>query len=78
MDDPDFETVRFQHPASSGFNNGVAFYPKIKEIVLTQPYRELLKDVARVMGVDPESVEPSRVKIDSDCEFYSRKPHYTV
>ena len=73
MDDLDYQTVRFDHPRTSGFK-GQCYFPKVKEIVLSREYLSLLKSVAKMVGVDPESVEPHRARVESDCEKYSTKP----
>jgi hypothetical protein len=73
MDNEDYQTVKFAHPNSSGFNGQCGFYPKVQEIVLTEPYLSLLSDVARLIGLDPESVNPARSRVMSDCAKYSAK-----
>lgn len=73
MDDHDFETIRFDHASSSG-SVGHIYYPRVKEVVFTSQYRQFLDDVARFVGVDPETVNPARLRVSSDCEKYSKKP----
>lgn len=73
MDDPDYQTVEFAHPRSSGFS-GVGYYPKVEKTVRTAFYDELLRDVAGYIGTDPNDIHLDRSRIISDCEKYSRKP----
>ena len=75
MDDLDFQTIKFSHPDSSGFN-GQGYFPKVDQIVMKRPYIELLGDIAILIGVDPYTIDPSRARVASDCEEYSRKPEY--
>ena len=75
MDNPDFETVKFEQPNSSG-SNGMSFYPKVREIVMKESYATLLSDIAKLVGVDPASFEPQRARIIPDCAKYSKKPVY--
>lgn len=72
MDDPDYETVKFAHPQSSGFA-GVGYYPKVQEIVRTALYDELLRDIAGYMGANPDEIHLSRSRVISDCEKYAKK-----
>ncbi len=75
MDDPDYQTIEFDHPTSNGFA-GQCFYPRVKNIISSKIYLDLLSDVARMLGIDPDSIEPHRARIASDCEKYSKKPLY--
>lgn len=75
MDDPDYDTVKFAHPKSSGWS-GRDYYPKVEWTGEKTLYRDLLRDVARYVGVDPETVDPIRARVDTDCEKYSKKPKY--
>jgi len=75
MDDPDYQTVEFAHPNTKGFV-GTAFQPRVQQIILKRPYLDLLADIARYIGVDPETVHPERTRVVSDCDKYSRKPQY--
>jgi hypothetical protein len=76
MDDPDFETIRFQHPVSSGWTPENGYYPRIAEVCEKRPYMDLLHDVARFVGADPEMVDPSRARVSTHCDRYSQKPGY--
>jgi hypothetical protein len=76
MDDPDFETIRFKRPTSSGHASGQGFYPKVEEIVFPRAYTDLLHDVAMSIGEDPKMIDPSRARVRTDCETYSKKPKY--
>lgn len=75
MDNPEYEVVRFERPNSSGWSGG-GYYPKVKELVETRAYMDLLHDVARFVGADPELVSPSRARIKTHSEKYSKKPKY--
>lgn len=75
MDDPDYETVEFDHPNSSGFS-GQGYFPKVRALVLRDSYLNLLGDVSRLSGVNPESINPVRARVSSDCAKYSQKPNY--
>ncbi len=74
MDDPDYEVLKFQHPNTSGWTPEGGFYPKVGEFVEKRAYMDLLHDVARMIGADPEMVDPSRARVRIHCERYSKKP----
>lgn len=76
MDDPDYELVKFQHPTTSGWKPSGGFYPKIESLITSRYYMDLLHDVARIVGVNPELVDPSRARVRTHCERYSVKPKY--
>lgn len=72
MDDLDYQTVEFDHPNSSGFA-GQCYFPKIKKIVISAEYRDLISDVAKFIGIDPNTVELARARVSSDCDKYAKK-----
>lgn len=76
MDDPDYESVRFAHPVSKGWQASEGFFPRIEEVTRTRVYENFLKDVARYMGADPDRINLERSRLISDCEKYSRKPEH--
>ncbi|MBS3081026.1 hypothetical protein J4221_06120 [Candidatus Pacearchaeota archaeon] len=76
MDDPDFELIEFKHPTSSGWKPSSGYYPKIDSLKFSHYYMDLLHDIARIVGVNPETVDPSRARIRTHCERYSKKPAY--
>jgi hypothetical protein len=75
MDDPDYETLEFSHPTSSGWTPDNGYYPKIEALFFKRAYMDLLHDVARLIGSDPEMVNPSRARVITHCERYSRNPN---
>ncbi len=75
MDNLDYQTVKFAHPLTKGFT-GQAYQPRVEEVILTRKYIDLLHDIARLVGVDPESVNPIRARVALNCEKYSKKPEY--
>ncbi len=76
MDDLDYQVLEFQHPDSNGWSPGGGYYPKIAQFTEKRPYLELLHDIARFIGADPEMVDISRARVMSDCERYSKKPSH--
>jgi len=75
MDNPDYQTIKFAHPNSSGFS-GQGLFPKVKEIIIGEDYLNLLRDAAMFVGVDPDRIDPIRARVASDCDKYSKKPQY--
>jgi hypothetical protein len=73
MDDPDYQTVEFQHPNTSGWS-GMGYLPRIEALVISRPYMDLLHDIAMLVGKDPEDIDVSRARVRTHCEHYSKKP----
>lgn len=74
MDDPDYQVVEFDHPRSSGWTPALGYFPSVSESRRTRVYEELLKDIARYVGADPDRINLERARISSDCAKYARKP----
>jgi hypothetical protein len=74
MDNPDYHTPRFDYPHIKGFN-GQSYYPWLKECEVTSKYLEFLADIAKSVGVDPETVNPQNLKrMIDDSKKYSKNP----
>jgi len=76
MDDPGFHIVQFAHPNSSGWN-GKGYYPKIKGFKVTDEYLDLLEQIAREQGINPDTIEIVGLeRMRKQVEFYGGKPRY--
>jgi len=75
MDDMDYGLIEFKHLESSGSNDGV-YYPGVKNILRSEAYENLLKDIAKRIGTDHEKIQLERSRIISDSNTYSKKPEY--
>ena len=73
MDDPDYRTIEFGRPDSSGWS-GQGYFPRVKKIVIEGTYMDLLEGVARIIGIDPSSVDVARANVRTHCDNYSKKP----